>query len=149
MTETPADASVEQPEQAEPLIDQADQTQQDQPAIEAESDSSVQQSIGDEPTPAGDQAASTHDDSDDLQRILQIRVPIIILLAEKTMQTSEILQLNPGTLIEFDKSVDEKLDLMINNKRVGGGVAVKVGENFGLRVTHICPIDKTIKAMGR
>lgn len=85
----------------------------------------------------------------DLQRILTIEVPIIVRLAARTMLMSDVLRLAPGSVIEFAKNVEEKLDLMINNKCVGAGVAVKVGENFGLRVTHIGPLDETIKALGR
>ena len=65
-----------------------------------------------------------------------------------TLLLNEIVHLSPGAIIEFEKSVDGDLDLMISNKRIGGGVAVKVGENFGLKITHINPLAETIKALG-
>ena len=40
-----------------------------------------------------------------------------------------------AAIIEFEKSSDEPLELMINNKVIGLGETVKVGENFGLRIT--------------
>ncbi len=87
-------------------------------------------------------------DTPEIQRILQVQVPIIVRLAGKIMPLGEIMQLQPGAIIEFNKMIGEDLDLMINNKCIGGGQAVKVGEKFGLKVTHIATIDKMILAMG-
>jgi flagellar motor switch protein FliN/FliY len=64
------------------------------------------------------------------------------------MAMHDVLAFCPGTIVEFSKSVEEELDLMINNKCIGGGVAVKVGENFGLKVTRIGSLRQTIKALG-
>ncbi len=68
---------------------------------------------------------------------LKLEVPIIVRLAERIMRVSEVLDLAPGSIIELPKSAESELDLLVNNRPVGVGVAVKVGENFGLRVTHM------------
>ena len=85
---------------------------------------------------------------EDPRRILGLEVPVIVRLAETTMALSEIVGLSTGAIIEFDKLVDSHLDLMINNKCIGHGQAVKVGENFGLRVTDVGSVCDRIKAMG-
>jgi flagellar motor switch/type III secretory pathway protein FliN len=54
-----------------------------------------------------------------------------------------------GAIIEFAKSSDEPLELLINNKPIGVGEAVKVGENLGLRLTQIGDVKTVIKSMGR
>jgi len=88
-------------------------------------------------------------DIPELQRILKLQVPVIVRLAEKTMRVSDILDMNPGIIIEFDKTVDEPLDLMINNKCIGKGQTVKIGENFGLKITKITSLGQIIQAMGQ
>ena len=85
--------------------------------------------------------------SEDPKRILRLEVPVIVTLAERTMALSEILSLSPGSIVEFDKPSDEMLDLMINNRCVGRGQAVKVGENFGLRVTVVGTVKNRIEAL--
>ena len=37
---------------------------------------------------------------------------------------------------------------MVNNKTIGIGVAVKVGENFGLRITRIGDLKQVIQSLG-
>jgi len=57
-------------------------------------------------------------------------LPVIVKLAERKMPLSNIVGLAAGAILEFDKPSDSPLDLMINNKSIGLGQAVKVGENF-------------------
>jgi flagellar motor switch protein FliN/FliY len=79
-----------------------------------------------------------------VQRILRLTVPLIVRLASRRMRVSEIIRWGRGAIIEFEKPVSAYLDLMVNNICVGEGEAVKVGENFGLRLTHVC--DRTTRA---
>ena len=58
---------------------------------------------------------------------------------------SEVLRLGTGAIIEFFKSSDEPLELLINNKTIGVGETVKVGENFGLRITQIGDLKRLIR----
>ena len=83
----------------------------------------------------------------ELQRILRLEVPVIVKLAERKLSLSEVLRLGTGAIIEFFKSSDEPLELLINNKVIGLGEAVKVGENFGLRITQIGDVKQIIEAM--
>ncbi len=84
----------------------------------------------------------------ELQRILKLEVPVIVKLAERKLLLSEVMRLGVGAIIEFIKSNDEPLQLLINNKAIGVGEAVKVGENFGLRITQIGDIKQIIQSLG-
>jgi flagellar motor switch protein FliN/FliY len=84
----------------------------------------------------------------DLQRILRIQVPVIVKLGERKLLLSEVMRLGVGAIIEFFKSSDEPLELMINNKTIAVGETVKVGENFGLRITRIGDVKQVIQSLG-
>lgn len=86
--------------------------------------------------------------SDHLQRILKIKVPVVVRLARKRLTLSEVMRLGSGAILEFNKRSDDPLELLVNNKAIGMGEAVKVGENFGLRVTSIGDVQEKIQAMG-
>ena len=84
----------------------------------------------------------------DLRRILRLQVPVIVKLAERKLLLSEVMRLGTGAIIEFAKSSDEPLALLINNKPIGVGETVKVGENFGLRITQIGDVKQIIASLG-
>jgi len=83
-----------------------------------------------------------------LKRILGLQVPVIVRLASRSMAVNEIMKMGPGTILEFDRTVDQELDLMINNCVIGGGVAVKVNEHFGLRINRVHDLQKRIDSLG-
>ncbi|MFN7021164.1 MAG: FliM/FliN family flagellar motor switch protein [Phycisphaerales bacterium] len=83
----------------------------------------------------------------DLRAIMSLEVPLIVLLGEREMRTSEVLSLVPGAIVELTKAAEEELTLLVNNRPIGTGVAVKVGENFGIKITFIGDLRERISAM--
>jgi len=94
--------------------------------------------------PVGKSAA----DQKDLERLLCIELPVIAVLAEKRMKLGEVLKLDVGSVIEFDKPGHELLELMVNDQRVGRGEAARVGENFALQVAEMGTVRQTIRKLG-
>jgi len=88
-------------------------------------------------------------DPAELRRILHIRFPVIVTLAERKLPFGDLLKLTPGSIIEFDRASDSEPDLFVGNCRIGRGQAVKVGEYFGLRITEVDPVEARIRAMGK
>ncbi|MCC7146471.1 MAG: FliM/FliN family flagellar motor switch protein [Phycisphaeraceae bacterium] len=85
----------------------------------------------------------------DLQTILKLSVPVIVQVGQQRMMLSGVLGLSPGVILELEKPVEEELDLLVNNKPIGKGTAVKVGENFGVRVTKIGSPQERVEALGQ
>ena len=85
---------------------------------------------------------------DELRRVLKLSVPVIVKLAERRLPTAEVLRLGVGSIIEFGKRSEAPLDLLVNNRPVAVGEAVKVGENFGLRVKQVGTPREIAVAMG-
>ena len=81
------------------------------------------------------------------RNLLHVRVPITVTLAMKKQPVKQILDLAPGSLIQFDKSCEETLELCVGEHRIGRGLAVKVGEKFGLRVDHLTPPTERLKTL--
>ena len=72
-----------------------------------------------------------------LRRILNLRVPVIVRVAQRPILLNDVLKLIPGNILEFDRPVHEELDLLVNNRQIGSGVAVKINEHFGIKINSI------------
>lgn len=83
-----------------------------------------------------------------LESILKIDVPVIVQIASRVMPVKEVMNLEPGAIIELPKLADEELEIEVSNKQIGLGRAVKVGENFGVRVTYIGDVRQRIASLG-
>lgn len=64
------------------------------------------------------------------------------------MRVRDVVDLTPGSIVELPKTAEEDLEVLVNNKPIGFGTAVKVGENFGVRVTFIGSLKDRIRALG-
>jgi flagellar motor switch/type III secretory pathway protein FliN len=79
--------------------------------------------------------------------LLKIRVPLSVTLAEKKQPLGQILEIGPGSILQFEKSCEEMLDLNVSNLPIARGEAVKVGDKFGLRVTSLILPSERFKAV--
>lgn len=84
----------------------------------------------------------------ELTRILGLNVPVAVVLAEKALPVESILQITVGTIIEFDVSFGAELSLVVGERTIGRGNAVKMDEHYGLRITGIESVEQRIDAMG-
>lgn len=86
--------------------------------------------------------------STEIETILKLTVPVIVQVAQRHMPLDNILALGPGAILELEKPADSELELLINNKPIGKGEAVKVGENFGIRILSIDSPQNVVRALG-
>lgn len=105
------------------------------------------------PAPSKTQAAAPIYDLGQLpaytRSLLRIRVPVIVTLANKKQPLKKITELRPGSIIQFDKSCEEMLELEVNNQVVAEGECVKAGDKFGLRITSMRPPEERFKPVRR
>jgi len=86
--------------------------------------------------------------SQDIKSILSLEVPFVVVLGERSVLVHDIGKWCPGSIIEFGKEAEEDLEIRINNKSIGLGSAVKIGENFGIQINYIGNPKNRIEAMG-
>jgi flagellar motor switch protein FliN/FliY len=83
------------------------------------------------------------------KNLLRIKVPVMVTLARKKQRVSSIVELGPGTILQFQKSCDQLLEIEVNGHEIGQGEAVKVGDKFGLRVSSLTLPGERFKAIGK
>jgi flagellar motor switch protein FliN/FliY len=77
------------------------------------------------------------------QNMLRIKVPVMVTLARTKQPVQSIVELVPGSIIQFSKSCDEMLELEVSGEPIAQGECVKVGDKFGLRITSmILPAER-------
>jgi flagellar motor switch/type III secretory pathway protein FliN len=81
--------------------------------------------------------------------LLKVKLPVLVTLAGKKQTLRRILELAPGSIIQFDKSCEDMLELVVGQQAVALGEAVKVGDKFGLRVTSmVLPDERFLPVQG-
>ncbi|QDT40088.1 Flagellar motor switch protein FliN [Gimesia alba] len=104
---------------------------------EPEPDPAPQPSASSGNSPQSMPSMGTNSDSNPLNRINKLPVQAIVKLATKKIEMKQLLSICPGSLITFDKPCEDPLDMYINNQVYCQGEAVKIGENFGLKIDQV------------
>ncbi|QDU12081.1 FliM/FliN family flagellar motor switch protein [Gimesia aquarii] len=107
-------------------------------SAEAEEDPEAPQAASStSPPPPMSDTSTPNSSNNPLNRISKLPVQAIVTLATKKIEMSQLLSICPGSLITFDKACEDPLDLYINNEIYCQGEAVKIGENFGLKIDQV------------
>ena len=76
--------------------------------------------------------------------IRDVPLEVTVELGRTRKPIKEILEFNPGTVIELDKLAGEPIDILVNGKFIARGEVVVIDENFGVRVTDIISTEERI-----
>ena len=74
-------------------------------------------------------------------------MPVVVTLATTRRPVSSVLELAPGTILQFSKPCDDPLTLSVGGCDVAVGETVKVGEKFGLRITSMVMPEEKFEAV--
>ncbi len=72
-----------------------------------------------------------------LELILDVAVNVSLELGRTTLTVQDLLQLNQGSIVEFERHVGEPLDLLVNGTLLAHGELVVVDDRFGIRLTDV------------
>ncbi|NNF67594.1 MAG: flagellar motor switch protein FliN [Gammaproteobacteria bacterium] len=72
-----------------------------------------------------------------LDLILDVPVTVTLELGRTTLTVRDLLQLNQGSVVEFDRRVGEPLDLLVNGTLLAHGELVVIDDGFGIRLTEV------------
>lgn len=84
---------------------------------------------------------------ENLAIIMDIELVATARLGKIEVPLSEVLNFGPGSIIEVGHSVDEPVDLLVNDKLIARGDVVVVDEKFGLRITEIVSPQERIESL--
>jgi flagellar motor switch protein FliN/FliY len=69
--------------------------------------------------------------------LMGVKLNLTLRFGRRIMLLREILELNPGSVIELDREVQEPADLLLGDKIIARGQVVIVDGNYGLRITEV------------
>lgn len=70
------------------------------------------------------------------RRVRRVPVKMMVRIAERRIDVKQLRVFSPGTLLTFDKPCDSLLDVYVGDQLYCRGEAVKVGENFGVKINE-------------
>ncbi|HEX9657732.1 MAG TPA: flagellar motor switch protein FliN [Bacteroidota bacterium] len=69
--------------------------------------------------------------------LMDMALPVSIELGRMNLTIQDILDLERGQVVEFEKLASEPVDILVNGKKMAEGEVVVIENHFGVRLTQI------------
>ncbi|PPL15213.1 flagellar motor switch protein FliN [Microterricola pindariensis] len=91
-------------------------------------------------TPAAGSAASDADVLGRLGRINNVEMALTVELGRTRMTVRDVLSIEPGAVIELDRSAGAPADVLLNGRLIAHGEIVVVDQDYAVRITRILDV---------
>jgi len=88
------------------------------------------------PVPAPSAAA---DPKINLSLLMDVGLGVTLRFGGRRLLLREVLELNPGAVLELDRQVEEPVDMLLDGRLVARGEIVVLDGNYALRITEVAP----------
>lgn len=72
-----------------------------------------------------------------LRRIQDVEMALTVEIGRTRMSVREALSMEPGTVVELDRSAGAPVDVLLNGRRIAIGEVVVVDQDYGVRISRI------------
>lgn len=69
--------------------------------------------------------------------VLDVDLNVSVEVGRAQLPVRRVMELRPGSVIELQRSASDPVEIYANNRCIGRGEIVIVGEQFGVRVTDL------------
>ena len=84
-----------------------------------------------------------------LDLLMDLTLPVAIELGRTNMLIRDVLDLQRGSVVEFEKLASEPVDVLINGKKMAEGEVVVIEKHFGIRITNLVEASERVRGLGR
>ena len=76
-----------------------------------------------------------------------MELPVRVSFGKAVLPLKDVLKLTTGSIVELNRSVNEPVDILVNNCVIARGEVVVVDGNYGVRLNQIVSRQDRIKTV--
>jgi flagellar motor switch protein FliN len=95
--------------------------------------------IADASTAAPANTPTTPPSPVNLDLLMEVELGVTLRFGSRRLLLREILDLNPGSVIDLDRQVEEPVEMLLDGRLLARGEVVVMNGCYGLRVTEVAP----------
>jgi flagellar motor switch protein FliN len=74
-----------------------------------------------------------------LDLLMEVELAVTLRFGSRRLLLREVLDLNPGAVVDLDRPGDEPVDVLVDGRLVARGEVVVMDGNYGVRITEVAP----------
>ena len=93
-------------------------------------------------------ADETSEHTGTLELLLDLELPVCVSFGKAQMPLQQILKWTTGSIVELETTINEPVEVVVNNCVIARGEVVVVDGNYGVRVQQIVSRAKRLQSTG-
>jgi flagellar motor switch protein FliN/FliY len=89
--------------------------------------------------PAPDSGEPADRNAGTMDLLMDMELPVMVRFGSTRMLLRDLLKLTAGSIVEFDRSPGNPVEVLVNRRIVARGSAIVVKGNYGVRISEIAP----------
>jgi flagellar motor switch protein FliN len=81
------------------------------------------------------------------ERILDIPLEMTVRLGEKRMRIRDLLRLEPNTVVELERSVDDPVELVVSGQVIARGEVLVEQDRLAIRILDIVAAAERLRSL--
>lgn len=94
------------------------------------------------PAPQSPGAGGREDMASKLSRINNVEMALTVEIGRTRMSVRDVLGLEPGAVVELDRSAGAPADILLNGRLIALGEVVVMDQDYGVRITQILDVNE-------
>jgi flagellar motor switch protein FliN/FliY len=82
-----------------------------------------------------------------LELLLEVELPVSVSFGRAQLTLKDVLKLTSGSIVELNRSVNEPVEIIVNNCVIARGEVVVVEGNYGVRIHHIISRQERLRTL--
>lgn len=88
--------------------------------------------------------STTSEANNKLSRIHNVEMGLTVAVGHKRVSVRDVLDLEPGNVIELDRSAGAPADVLLNGRLIAHGEVVVVDSDFAVKITKILDVAESV-----
>lgn len=97
------------------------------------------------PVPAAEASAAPNPRT--LELLMEVEMPVSVSFGRAQLPLKDVLKLTTGSIIELNRTVDEPVEIIVNNCVIARGEVVVVEGNYGVRIQQIVSRQERLRTL--
>ena len=97
---------------------------------------------------SGESGASQSGSNVNLELLMDVDLPVSVAFGTTEMTLKDVMNLGTGSVIELNKSVNDPVSIIVNQKPIARGEVVMIDGKYGVRVLEVESTADRIRSLG-
>ena len=98
-------------------------------------------------TTSSSETAALTQRSKTIDLLLEVELPVSVSFGRAQLALRDVMKLNSGSIVELNRTINEPVEIIVNNCVIARGEVVVVDGNYGVRIQHVVSREERLRTL--